>query len=58
MGEIRLGKGECLRAASFLLATVKSPKLGQAHARVVPGSPKWVREGENDTSNSVAGKMP
>jgi hypothetical protein len=47
-----------LRAASFLLATVKSPKLGQAHARVVPGSPKWVREGENDTSNSVAGKMP
>jgi hypothetical protein len=57
-GEIRLGEGERLRAALLLLATVKSPELGQARARVVPGSPGWVREGENDTANSVAGLWP
>jgi hypothetical protein len=51
------GGGERLRAAP-LLATVKSPELGQARARVVPGSPGWVREGENDTVNSVAGLWP
>jgi hypothetical protein len=37
---------------------VKSPELGQARARVVPGSPGWVREGENDTTNLVAGLWP
>jgi hypothetical protein len=59
--KIRRGRsdwgGERLRAAP-LLAPVKSPELGQARARVVPGSPGWVREGENDTVNSVAGLWP
>jgi hypothetical protein len=57
-GEIRLGEGEQLRAAPLLLATLKSPELGQARARVVPRSPGLGREGENDTTNSVAGKRP
>jgi hypothetical protein len=35
---------------------VKLPELGQARARVVPGSPGLGREGENDTANSVVGK--
>jgi hypothetical protein len=48
--------GERLRAAPLLSAAVKSPKLGQARARVVPGSPRLGREGENNTANSVAGK--
>jgi hypothetical protein len=52
----RGGGGERLRAAPLLLATVKSPELAQACARVVPGSPELGREGENDTTNSVAGK--
>jgi hypothetical protein len=56
--EIRPGEGERLRAAPLLLATVKSPELGQARARVVRGSPELGREGENDTANSVAGKRP
>jgi hypothetical protein len=37
---------------------VKSPELGQARARVAPGSPGLGREGENATANSVAGKRP
>jgi hypothetical protein len=37
---------------------VKSLELGQARATAVPGSPGWVREGENDTANSVAGLWP
>jgi hypothetical protein len=53
-----LGEGERLCAAPLLLAMVKSMELGQARAKVVPGSPGWVREGENDTANSVAGKRP
>jgi hypothetical protein len=57
-GEIRPGEGERQRAVALLLATVKSPKLGQARARVVPGSSELGREGENDTANSVAGKRP
>jgi hypothetical protein len=57
-GDIRPGEGERLRVAPLLLATVKSPELGQARARVVPGSPGWVREGENDTAKSVAGLWP
>ena len=48
--------GERLRVAPLLSAAVKSPELGQARARVVPGSPGLGREGENDTANSVAGK--
>jgi hypothetical protein len=42
----------------LLLATVKSLELGQARATAVPGLPELGREGENDTSNSVAGKRP
>jgi hypothetical protein len=34
-GEIRLGEGERLRAAPLLLATVKSPELGQARPHVL-----------------------
>jgi hypothetical protein len=56
-GEIRPG-GERLRAAPLLSAAVKSPELGQARARLVPGSPGLGREGENATTNSVAGKRP
>jgi hypothetical protein len=52
------GGGERLRAAPLLLVTVKSPELGQARAKVVPGLPGLGREGENDTdtANSLAGK--
>jgi hypothetical protein len=32
--------------------------MGLARARVVPGSPRLGREGENATANSVAGKRP
>jgi hypothetical protein len=35
--------GERLRAVPLLSAAVKSPKLGQARARVVPGSPRLGR---------------
>jgi hypothetical protein len=61
MGEIIPGGGgggERLRAAPLLLVTVKSPELGQARAKVVPGLPGLGREGENDTdtANSLAGK--
>ena len=48
--------GERLRAAPLLSAVVKSLELGQARDRVVLGSPRLDREGENDTANSVAGK--
>jgi hypothetical protein len=48
--------GERMRAAPLLSAAVKSPEMGQARARVVPGSPGLGREGENDTANSVEGK--
>jgi hypothetical protein len=57
-GEIRPGEGERLWAAPLLLGTVRAPELGQARARVGPGSPELGREGENDTVNSVAGKRP
>jgi hypothetical protein len=42
----------------LLSAAVKSSELRQACARGVPGSPKLVREGENATTNSMAGKRP
>jgi hypothetical protein len=48
--------GERLRAAPLLSTAVKSPELGQVRARVVPGSPGLGREGENNMTNSVAGK--
>jgi hypothetical protein len=50
--------GERLQAVLLLSAAVKPPELGQARARVVPGSPRLGREGENNTANSVAGKRP
>jgi hypothetical protein len=56
--EIRPREGEQLQAALLLSAAVKSPELGQARARVVPGSPGLGREGANATANSVAGKRP
>jgi hypothetical protein len=50
--------GEWLRVAPLLSAAVKSQKLGQTRARVVPGLLGLGREGENATANSVAGKRP
>jgi hypothetical protein len=57
-GGDQTGRGEQLRAAPLLLTVVKSPELGRARARVVPGSSKLGREGENDSANSVAGLWP
>jgi hypothetical protein len=51
-------RDERLRAALLLSAAVRSPKLGHARARGVPGSPGLGREGENATANSMAGKRP
>jgi hypothetical protein len=48
--------GERMWAALLLSAAVKSSELGQARARVVPGSPGLGREGQNDMVNSMAGK--
>jgi hypothetical protein len=47
-----------LRAAPLLSAEVKSLELGQARARVAPGSPELGRGEEGATTNSMAGKMP
>jgi hypothetical protein len=58
MEGIRPGRDKQLRAVLLLSAVVRSPELRQAHARVVPGSPELGREGENATTNSVAGKRP
>jgi hypothetical protein len=52
------GGGERLQAALLLFAAVKSPELGQARARGVPGSLEWVREGEDDSANLMAGLWP
>jgi hypothetical protein len=52
------GGVERLRVALVLSAAVRSPELGQACARVVPGSTGLGREGENDTTNLVTGKWP
>jgi hypothetical protein len=59
MGEIRPGGGgERRRAAPLLSSMVKSPELGRVRATVVPGSPELVREGEDDSANSMAGLWP
>jgi hypothetical protein len=50
--------GEWMWAAPLLPATVKSPELGRACARVVPWSSELGREGENDSANSMAGLWP
>ena len=47
--------GERLRVAPLLFATVKSPELGWVRSTAVPGSPELVRDGEDDSGNSMAG---
>jgi hypothetical protein len=47
-----------MRAVLLLSAAVRSPDLGQARARVAPGSPELDSEGENATTNSMVGKRP
>jgi hypothetical protein len=54
----RGGGGERLRAAVLLSAAVKSSELGRVRATAVPGSPELVREGEDDSANSMAGLWP
>jgi hypothetical protein len=44
--------------ALFLSTAVGSPELRLARARVAPGSLELGREGENATTNSMAGKRP
>jgi hypothetical protein len=56
-GRSNLG-GERLQAAPLLPTAVKSPELGRVRATVVPGSPELVREGEDDSANSLAGLWP
>jgi hypothetical protein len=50
--------GERLRAAPLLSAAVKSSELGWVRATAVPGSSDLVREGEDDSMNSMAGLWP
>jgi hypothetical protein len=52
------GGDEWLRAALLISAAARSPELRLARARVAPGSPGLGREGEDATTNSVAGKRP
>ena len=51
-------EGGWLWAVLFFFAAVRSPELRLARARVAPGSPELGREGENATTNSMAGKRP
>jgi hypothetical protein len=57
-GSDRGGGDERLRATLFLSVVVGSLELRLAWARVAPGSPELGREGENATTNSMAGKRP
>jgi hypothetical protein len=57
-GGDQTGRGERLRAAPLLFAAVKSPELGWVRATAVPGSPKLVRDGEDDSVNSMTGLWP
>jgi hypothetical protein len=57
-GGDQTGRGGWLRAGPLLFAAVKSPELGRVHATAVPGSPELVREGEDDSANSMAGLWP
>jgi hypothetical protein len=54
-GGDQTGRGEWLRAAPLLPVVVKSPELGRVRAMAVPGSPELVREGEDDSANSMTG---
>jgi hypothetical protein len=47
-----------LRAVPLLPAAVKSPELGWVRAMVVPGSPELVREGEDNSANSMVELWP
>jgi hypothetical protein len=61
---MKIGRGDQteedkrLQTALFLSTAVRSPELRLARARVAPGSPELDREGENATTNSMAGKRP
>jgi hypothetical protein len=55
---IRTGRGERLRAALLFFTAVASPKLRLACVGVALGSLELGREGENATTNSMAGKRP
>jgi hypothetical protein len=62
---IEIGRGrsnregvERLRVAPVLFTVVKSLELGRVRATAVPGSPEWVRDGEDDSANSMAGLWP
>jgi hypothetical protein len=57
-GGDQTGGVERLRAARLLSAAMTLLELGQARARVVPGSPILGREGEDATVNLVAWKRP
>jgi hypothetical protein len=57
-GGDQTGRGERLRAAPLLPVVVKSLELGRVHAMAVPGSLELVREGEDDSANSMAGLWP
>jgi hypothetical protein len=57
-GGDQIGRGEWLLAALLLPTAVKSPELGRVRATAVPGSSELVREGEDDSANSMAGLWP
>jgi hypothetical protein len=57
-GGDQTGRGERLRAPPLLPAAVKSPELGWVRAMAVQGSPELVREGEDDSVNSMEGLWP
>jgi hypothetical protein len=57
-GGDQTGRGERRRAAPLLHVAVKSPELGRVRATAVPESPELVKEGEDDSANSMAGLWP
>jgi hypothetical protein len=52
------GGVEWLRVVPLLAAAVKSPELGRVCAMTVSGLPELVREGEDDSTNSMARLWP
>jgi hypothetical protein len=57
-GGDQTGEDERLRVALLFSAAARSPELRLARARVAPGSLELSTEGENATTNSMAGKRP
>jgi hypothetical protein len=57
-GGDQTGRGERLRVAPLLPVAVKSPELGRVRAMAVLRSTKLVREGEDNSANSMAGVWP